>query len=81
MEGQQEKRRVSDVILSKVVDDVEHLKKEMQRNTEVTEQVRDLLTSFKVIAAVAKWCTVVVGALVAFLALFKAGGGGEIRFK
>lgn len=78
--SEQEKRRSSDAIVGQLVDDVSQLKLEMKRNTEVTEQVRDILASFRVIAAVAKWLTVIAGLGASFIALFKAGGG-EIRFK
>jgi hypothetical protein len=75
----QEKRRSSDVILAQVVTDVDQLKDEMRRNTEVTEQVRDILASFKIIAAVAKWLTAIAGAGAALIALVKTGG--DVRFK
>lgn len=75
-----ERRRAPDPVVAKLVTDMDDVKKELAKNTEVTEQVRDILASFKVIAAVAKWLTAIAGAVAAFIALFKAGGG-EIRFK
>lgn len=75
-----EQRRSTDPLVSQLATDVAQLQSEMKRNTEVTEQVRDILSSFKVMMAVAKWFTAVAGAIAAAIALFKAGGG-DIRFK
>lgn len=58
-------RRVEDSRMSALVLDVSDLKQQMARNTEITEQVRDILTSFRVIAAAAKWVTAIVAACVA----------------
>lgn len=76
----QPQRRAADQVVAKLVSDMEEMKRELARNTEVTQQVRDLVSSFHIIAAMAKWLTVIVSMCVAFVALFKAGGG-EIRFK
>ena len=57
-------RRAEDPRLGALVDDVAELKKQMVLNTEITQQVRDILTSFRVIGAVAKWITALIaGAL------------------
>ena len=50
-----ENRRVSDAILDKLVLDVASLQVDMKANTEVTVQVRDILSSFRIMAAIAKW--------------------------
>lgn len=76
----EERRRTPDPIVAKLVTDVDDMKKDLAKNTVVTEQVRDILASFKVIAVVAKWVTTIVGMCAALIALFKAGGG-DIRFK
>jgi len=44
---------------------VELLKKEMERNTVVTEQVRDILASFRIVGAIAKWCAAIGAAATA----------------
>ena len=50
-----ESRRVSDARIDKLVADVASLQTDMKANTEVTVQVRDILASFRIMAAVAKW--------------------------
>lgn len=45
---------------------------EMRRNTAVTEDMRDILTSFKMVGRVAKWITTIVGAVAATVAAVKA---------
>lgn len=50
-------------------DCVEILKVELKRNTEVTEQVRDILGTFRITLAIAKW----VAALGAAAAAVKIG--------
>ena len=60
-------RRAEDPRLGVLVTDVSDLKAQMARNTEITEQVRDILTSFRVIGAVAKWITALIAG---FLALY-----------
>lgn len=65
-------RRADDERITKLVEDqahlhgcVELLKVEMQKNTEVTEQIRDILASFRVVGALAKWTAGVGAAVVA----------------
>jgi len=66
-----EQRRSDDKRVDRLVLDVDDLKKQMSVNTEVTMQVRDILSSFKVVAGVAKWITAIAGMLAALLALAK----------
>jgi len=61
-------RREHDHRLTQLVDDVAALKvqaddssAEIKKNTEITEQVRDILASFRGIAFAAKWLTAVGG--------------------
>lgn len=61
-------RREHDHRLARLADDLSVLKRqaddstaEIKRNTEITEQVRDILASFRIIAMVAKWLTAVGG--------------------
>lgn len=61
-------RREHDHRLAQLADDVSVLKlqadaftAEIRRNTEITEQVRDILASFRGIAFAAKWLTAVGG--------------------
>lgn len=58
-------RRAEDLRIGALVSDVSELRAQMVRNTEITEQVRDILTSFRVIADAAKWVTAIVAACVA----------------
>lgn len=71
-----EQRRSTDPLVSKLAFDVEKLQGEMQRNTEVTEQVRDILTSFKTAAAIAKWISTIAACGAALIAFLK---GVDIR--
>lgn len=52
--------------------DVRDLKEEMRRNTEVTEQIRDILASFRVVGKVAKWVGTIGAAAASCIAAFKA---------
>ena len=46
-------------------DCVEFLKNEMARNTQVTEQVRDILATFRVTTAIAGWVAAIATAVAA----------------
>jgi len=48
-------RRAEDPRINKLVEDVSELKAGLAENNKTTEQVRDILTSFRVLATVAKW--------------------------
>lgn len=50
-----ENRRADDPRIDQLVADVAGLQVEMQANTAVTTQVRDILASFRVMALIAKW--------------------------
>ena len=62
---------------SGIASDVAGLKLEMAENTKITAQVRDVLASFKTIAAVSKWLTVIIALVASAIALLK----GIINFK
>lgn len=51
--------------MDKLAQDVEVLKRQMEENTVITKQVRDILASFRVAGAVAKWTAAVVAAVIA----------------
>lgn len=72
----QDNRRAADARVAQLVTDVDELKKQMAVNTEVTLQVRDILASFRGVAAVAKWVTAIAGMIAAILALIK---GADFR--
>jgi hypothetical protein len=57
-------RRNSDHVITKLVGDVAVLKDEMKANTKVTTEVRDILTTFKMVGAFAKWSAAIVAAVV-----------------
>lgn len=48
-------RRADDFRVEQLCQDVAVLKQQMVENTEVTKQVRDILTSFRIMGAIAKW--------------------------
>ena len=58
-------RRASDARIDKLVADVASLQTDMKANTEVTVQVRDILASFRIMAAIAKWVTAIGAGIVA----------------
>lgn len=66
-------RRADDPRVVRLVADVADLKQEMARNTAVTEQVRDILATFKTLGAIAKWVTAIAGAIAAIFAAAKTG--------
>jgi len=67
------RRRQSDPRIDTLVADVATLKVQMRENTEVTVQVRDILSSFRIIARIAKWFTVMAAAIAGTYAALKAG--------
>lgn len=58
-------RRAEDPRVAKLIADVDILKVQMAENTAVTMQVRDILASFRVAHAVAKWTAAIIGAAAA----------------
>lgn len=54
-------RRAEDQRIIKLCEDVAVLQVQMAENTAVTKQVRDILASFRIVGAVAKW-TAAIGA-------------------
>ena len=64
-------RRSSDARVMQLAEDVAVLKVQMVENTIVTMQVRDILSSFKVMASVAKWVTAIAGMIAALVAMAK----------
>lgn len=59
------RRRADDERVTILVSDVAVLKTQMAENTEVTKQVRDILTSFRIAGTVAKWIASVAAGIVA----------------
>lgn len=57
----------NDPRIDELVRDVAQLKGLLAENTVITHQVRDVLTSFRVIASVAKWLTAVGAVVLAVL--------------
>lgn len=51
-------------------DCIESVKADVRRNTVITEDVRDVLGSFRVMASIAKWVTAIAAAYVAVRAWF-----------
>jgi hypothetical protein len=72
-ERRHQDRRAEDPRVNQLVTDMTHVKEELNKNTEITEQVRDLLASFRVMASVAKWITAVAAAIAGVLAAIKSG--------
>lgn len=69
-----ENRRADDPRIAKLVDDMSSVKAELARNTEITGQVADILASFRVVGAVAKWTAAVVAAVAAIWHAINGGG-------
>lgn len=61
-------RRVDDQLINVLVADVAVLKTQMAENTEVTKQVRDILSAFRVTMAVAKWTATISAAIAGTIA-------------
>ena len=59
MDNPPERRRMADARIDTLVQQVNALQKEMTANTEITRQVADVLASFRVMAAIAKWCSAI----------------------
>lgn len=53
-----ERRRVIDERFEALESGMDDIKKEVAENTVITTQIRDLLTSFAVMAKISKWLTV-----------------------
>lgn len=70
-----QRRRDNDAQIQRLVDDVSSLKVAMTQNTIITEQVRDVLASFRVAAAVSKWgAAITAGALALWHLITKMRG-------
>lgn len=52
---------------------VTHLHDCIEKNTSITEDVRDILASFKVMLHIGKWVAAIAGAIAATLVAIKAG--------
>lgn len=68
-----EQRRKEDPRINVLVRDVAELKEWVAENTEVTLQVRDMLAGLRVLCSVAKWVTLITGAVAGTYAALKAG--------
>ena len=56
---EQNNRRHDDARLTMLVDRVARIEEGLAKNTAITEQVADVLASFRVMAALAKWCAAI----------------------
>ena len=65
-------RRHEDQRIVKLVGDVCDLKTQMAENTEITHQVRDILTSFRVMALFAKWIAAIAAAVAGVVAAWQS---------
>ena len=52
-----EERRKDDPRIAQLIADVAEIQKCLAANTELTQQIRDLLATFRVLAMVARWIT------------------------
>jgi hypothetical protein len=64
-------RRQTDPRIAALLTDVTLLKAEMEANTKITLQVRDILSSFHMVGRIAKWVTSVVTAIVVVFSVIK----------
>lgn len=53
--------------------DMVDIKLELARNTEITEHVRNLLTSLRVLMTISKWIAAISAAVAGLIALWKTG--------
>lgn len=67
-----EERRHEDQRIAKLVGDVCNLKTQMAENIEITHQVRDILTSFRVMALFAKWLAAITAAIAGVVAAWQS---------
>ena len=58
-----ESRRKTDDVIDALVLDVHDLKRDMIENTKTTKEVRDILTSFKMVGKFARWIGLIVAAV------------------
>jgi hypothetical protein len=79
MSAEHPQRRAADPVITQLVADVAELKdaqlkqvaahaelsRKMDINTGITEQVRDILATFRVMAQIAKWITAIVAGVTA----------------
>ena len=70
--AEEAQRRVDDPRINKLVADVCDLKTQMAENTEITHQVRDILTSFRVMALFAKWIAAIAAAVAGVVAAWQS---------
>ena len=63
-----EERRRDDQRIAKLMTDMDTVKICLASNTEITTQVRDILTSFRVMALFAKWIAAVAAAVAGVVA-------------
>ena len=66
-------RRAQDVVVQQLVVAVDEIRKEMKDNTELTREIRGIVSGFRVIGRVAKWLSYIIGLVVAAAALIKGG--------
>ena len=64
-------RRTVDTRIDGLVADVTELKTQMAAHMETTNQIRDILASFRVAGAIAKWAAAIAGGCAAVYASFK----------
>ena len=58
-----ELRRKTDDVIDALVLDVHDLKRDMIENTKTTKEVRDILTSFKMVGKFARWIGLIIAAV------------------
>lgn len=58
-------RRAEDPRINALVSDMQAVKAELAQNTEITKQVAEVLASFRVLAAIAKWIATIGAGIVA----------------
>lgn len=61
----EDRRTNSDPRIDVLVHGYEELKKEMAANTAITNDIRDILGTFRILGSVAKWITAIAAAITA----------------
>lgn len=68
-----ENRRAGDERINQLVNDVHDLRKQMQENTAITLEVRDVLATLRTLQKMAKWVTAISAAIAATVVAIKTG--------
>ena len=72
-EATSQNRRASDVRIDAIEARIASVEKKVDENTVMTTEVRDILATFRIAGLVAKWLTVIAGAVTAVFGMVAGG--------